>query len=75
LSKVAVSYDPGDGTMPKTCRQAMSLDECAPDPFYIDAASNPIVLCPDTCAAAQAGLNPTIDVLFTCQPTYIPPPK
>lgn len=53
----------------------MSLDECAPDPFYIDAASNPIVLCPDTCAAAQAGLNPTIDVLFTCQPTYIPPPK
>jgi hypothetical protein len=75
LSNVAVSYDPGDGTAAKTFGQAHSLAECVPDAFYIDATNQQIVLCPDACDAAQTGLKPTIDVLFTCMPTYIPPPK
>jgi hypothetical protein len=33
------------------------------------------LLCPDTCAAAQRGKNPKIDVLFTCEPTFVDPPK
>lgn len=73
LSKVAVSYDPGDGSGAKTYGQAMTAAECQPDAFYIDTATNKIELCPDTCAAAQNGVNPNIDVLFTCAPTYVVP--
>jgi hypothetical protein len=75
LSKVAVSYDAGDGNAAKTFGQAMSLSECQPDAFYIDSASGKILLCPDTCAAAQRGKAPKIDVLFTCEPTFVKPPK
>jgi hypothetical protein len=75
LSKVAVSYEAGDGTPAKTFGQAMTSDVCVPDAFYVDAATNKIVLCPDTCAAAQRGKDPKIDVLFTCAPTYVDPPK
>jgi len=75
LSKVAVSYDAGDGNPAKTFGQAMSLAECVPDAFYIDAASNKILLCPDTCVAAQRGKAPKIEVLFTCEPTFVKPPK
>ncbi|MET0791478.1 MAG: hypothetical protein ABW061_08145, partial [Polyangiaceae bacterium] len=52
LSKVAVSYDAGDGTPPKTYGQALSAAACVPDAFYIDAASQKIELCPEACAAA-----------------------
>ena len=55
LSKVAVSYDAGDGNPPKTFGQAMTHAECVPDAFYIDGATGKIQLCPDTCAAAQRG--------------------
>jgi hypothetical protein len=75
LSKVAVGYDAGDGSPPKTFGQAMTSADCVPDAFYIDAAANEIQLCPDTCAAAQRGKNPSIDVLFTCEPTFVKPPK
>jgi hypothetical protein len=75
LSKVAVSYDAGDGNPAKTFGQAMSMAECQPDAFYIDSASGKILLCPDTCAAAQRGKAPKIDVLFTCEPTFVKPPK
>jgi hypothetical protein len=75
LSKVAVSLDPGDGSGPKTFGQAKTAAECVPDAFYIDAAKNQIVLCDETCAAAQLGKNPKLDVLFTCEPTYVDPPK
>lgn len=75
LSKVAVSYDAGDGTAPKTFGQAMTSADCQPDAFYIDSAAGKIQLCPDTCAAAQEGKNPKIDVLFTCEPTFVDPPK
>ena len=74
LSKVAVSYDAGDGNPAKTFGQAMSLAECQADAFYIDSASGKILLCPDTCAAAQRGKAPKIDVLFTCEPTFVKPP-
>lgn len=74
LSKVAVSYDAGDGNPAKTFGQAMSMAECQPDAFYIDSASGKILLCPDTCAAAQRGKAPKIDVLFTCEPTFVKPP-
>jgi hypothetical protein len=74
LSKVAVSYDAGDGTPTKTFGQAMTKEQCVPDAFYIDAASHEIRLCDDTCAAAQRGKSPKIDVLFTCEPTYVKPP-
>ncbi|MES1177985.1 MAG: hypothetical protein ABUL62_26925 [Myxococcales bacterium] len=75
LAKVAVSYDAGDGTPLKTYGQAMSAAACVPDAFYIDAATQKIELCPEACAAAQNGLKPTINVLFTCADTYVPPPK
>lgn len=75
LSTVAVSYSPDDVTPAKTFGQAMNLAECVPDAFYVDVASNKILLCPETCAAAQRGSNPKIDVLFTCEPTYVRPPK
>ncbi len=75
LGKVAVSYDAGDGTPTKTYGQAMTAAACVPDAFYIDAASNQIILCPDACDAAQNGLKPAINVLFTCADTYVPPPK
>jgi hypothetical protein len=75
LSKVAVSYDAGDGSAVKTFGQAMTSAECVPDAFYIDPAANKILLCPDACAAAQRGANPKIDVLFTCEPTFVKPPK
>ena len=75
LAKVAVSYDAGDGTPPKTYGQAMSAAACVPDAFYIDTATQKIELCPDACVAAQNGLKPSINVLFTCADTYVPPPK
>ena len=75
LSKVAVSYDAGDGSPSKTYGQAMSAADCVPDAFYIDASTQTIELCPDACAAAQTGLKPSINVLFTCADTYVPPPK
>lgn len=75
LSKVAVSYDAGDGSGVKTFGQAMAAQDCVPDAFYIDAARQQIVLCPDACAGVQTGAKPSVDVLFTCAPTYIPPPK
>jgi hypothetical protein len=75
LSKVAVSYDAGDGTAPKTFGQAMTSADCQPDAFFIDPAAGKIQLCPDTCAAAQKGKAPKIDVLFTCEPTFVKPPK
>jgi hypothetical protein len=74
LSKVAVSYDAGDGQGAKTFGQAKTVAECVPDAFYIDTATNKIQLCPETCASAQAGANPKIDVLFTCEPTFVKPP-
>jgi hypothetical protein len=75
LSKVAVSYAPDEMTPPKTFGQAMTQADCVPDAFYTDAVANKILLCPDTCAAAQRGKNPKIDVLFTCEPTFVDPPK
>lgn len=75
LSKVAVSYDAGDGSPVKTYGQAVSAAECEADAFYIDAATNKIVLCDQTCTAAQQGANPKIDVLFTCEETFVKPPK
>jgi hypothetical protein len=75
LSKVAVSYEAGDGTPATTFGQAMSQAECVKDAFYIDTALNKIVLCDETCTAAQQGANPKIDVLFTCEETFVKPPK
>ncbi len=75
LSKVAVSYAAGDGTPAKTFGQAMTKDVCVPDAFYADAVTHKIFLCPETCTAAQQGKDPKIDVLFTCAPTFVDPPK
>ncbi|RYZ04861.1 MAG: hypothetical protein EOO73_22045 [Myxococcales bacterium] len=75
LSTVAVAYTPDGVAAPKTYGQAMNLAGCVPDAFYVDAATNKILLCPETCAAAQQGSNPKIEVLFTCEPTFVPPPK
>ena len=75
LSKVAVAYDAGDGTPTKTFGQAMTSDVCVPDAFYVDAATHKISLCPETCTAAQQGKDPKINVLFTCAPTFVDPPK
>jgi hypothetical protein len=75
LAKVAVSYDPGDGSAAQTFGQAKALAECVPNAFYADAAAGKILLCPETCSAAQAGKNPKVDVLFTCEETFVDPPK
>lgn len=73
LAKVAVAYDAGDGSAPQTFGQAMSAAQCVPSAFYVDAGK--IRLCPETCAAAQHGKNPKLDVLFTCEETFVDPPK
>jgi hypothetical protein len=75
LSKVAVSYTADESATPVTFGQAMNLEQCVPNAFYADAANNKVLLCPDACAAAQQGKNPKVDVLFTCEPTFVPPPK
>lgn len=70
LSKVAVAYTPGDGSPVSTFPQAMSLDRCTADTFYI--ATDRIALCPEACVRVQADDRAKVDVLFTCQVTVVP---
>jgi hypothetical protein len=70
LSKVAVAYTPGDGTPAQTFAQAMTVDRCLADAFYV--SGNTIVLCPLSCAKVQADPGAKVEVLFTCQVTIVP---
>lgn len=75
LEKVAVLFDPKDGSAPSTLGQARTRDACVPNAFYIDTAAQRIALCPEACAAVRRANVPQIDVLFTCEPTILPPPR
>jgi hypothetical protein len=75
LAKVAVSYTADVGESAQLFGQVESEDECVAEAFYVDAALNQIVLCPETCAAAQTGASPKIEVVFACEDTFVKPPR
>lgn len=73
LTKVAVGYKPGDGSPTKEYLQASSCDLCEPDAFCIPEGGMTIQLCDETCEALQMDPLATVDVLFKCESTIIPP--
>ena len=73
LEKVAVSYTKGDGSGAVQFGQAASSAECQPNAFYIE--NNRIYLCPASCDSVKADPFASVDVLFTCERTILPPPE
>lgn len=71
LNKVAVNYKPGDGSDPIEYGQAATSDDCQENAFYIE--NNRIYLCAEACSALQEDPFATVDVLFKCEDTIIPP--
>jgi hypothetical protein len=71
LSKVAVSYTPGNGGPVQTYAQASTRELCEPNAFYIQ--DDRIYLCPDTCAAVKVDAAAMVDVLYTCERSIIDP--
>ena len=66
LKTVVVEYTPGDGSPAQQYKQVADSTLCTPDSFYIDAASNTIFLCQDTCTSVQKDAAAKIAVLFGC---------
>lgn len=73
LTKVAVSYRPSADALEQTYGQALNVANCQPNAFYIQ--NNQISLCPETCALLQKNPTALVKVLFTCEPTLLPPPE
>jgi hypothetical protein len=71
LNKVAVNYKPGDGSAPIEFGQAQTSADCQENAFYIE--DNRIYLCAEACSALQEDPFATVDVLFKCEDTIIPP--
>ena len=71
LNKVAVNYKPGDGSDPIEYGQAQTSADCQENAFYIE--DNRIYLCAEACSALQEDPFATVDVLFKCEDTIIPP--
>jgi hypothetical protein len=71
LMNVAVSYKPGDMSAPVEFGQAATSAECQENAFYIE--NNRIYLCEEACSALQEDPFATVDVLFKCESTIIPP--
>src|SRR6478735_7964256 len=67
VTKVAVAYTREGDT--SQFGQVLSSDDCQADAFYI--ANNHIYLCPDTCRAVETDGDGKVDVLFTCESTFI----
>jgi hypothetical protein len=67
LDSVTVQYTPmGSGT-PVSFTQVQTVNDCAPNSFYIDGATDEIVLCPDSCTLVQADDAAKIDIVFQCK--------
>jgi hypothetical protein len=71
LHKVAVAYTKGGVGVPLQFGQAPTAAACQADAFYIQ--NNHIYLCPDACQTVKADSSAKVDVLFTCQDTFIVP--
>jgi hypothetical protein len=70
LDKIAVSYSSG-GTLVAEYLQVANASECRPDAFYIE--NSRVVLCPELCQTISQDPQGSVDVLFTCESTIIPP--
>jgi hypothetical protein len=71
LGKVAVSYHPGGMNAAVEFGQAAVPDDCQVNAFYI--ANERIYLCPEACSMLKEDPLATVDVLFKCESTIIPP--
>jgi hypothetical protein len=68
--KIAVSYKSG-GMLIDDFGQVNNAAECRPDAFYIE--NNRVVLCPEVCQTISKDPQGSVEVLFTCNSTIIPP--
>jgi hypothetical protein len=71
LDNVAIAYSPGGGAQAVKFGQALALDDCLPEAFYI--AGDRLNLCPSTCAAVRQDPVASVTVLFTCESQLIVP--
>jgi hypothetical protein len=70
LDKIAVSYK-SSGMLVDDYGQVANASECRPDAFYIE--NNRVYLCPEVCQTISKDPMGSVDVLFTCNSTIIPP--
>jgi hypothetical protein len=68
--KIAVSYKSG-GMLVQDFGQVGNASECRPDAFFIE--NGRVVLCPEVCQTISKDPQGSVDVLFTCNSTIIPP--
>ncbi len=71
LAKLALQYDPSDGSASRQLAQAPVPSACQPDAFYL--VGDRVHLCPDTCSLIQADPAALVDVLFTCESQLLIP--
>jgi hypothetical protein len=71
LTKVAVNFKPGDNSAPIEYGQAATSADCQENAFYIE--NNRIYLCDEACASLKEDPLSSVDVLFKCESTIIPP--
>jgi hypothetical protein len=70
LDKIAVSYSSG-GTRVEDYGQVQSAAQCRAGAFYIE--NNRVFLCPEVCQTISKDPEGSVDVLFTCNSTILPP--
>ncbi len=68
--KIAVSYSSG-GMVKDSLGQVTDAAQCRPNAFYIE--NNRVVLCPEVCQTISKDPQGSVDVLFTCNSTILPP--
>jgi hypothetical protein len=71
LAKLAVQYNPGDGSASLQLGQAPASGACQSDAFYI--FGDRVHLCPDTCSLIRSDPAAGVDVLFTCESQLLIP--
>jgi hypothetical protein len=70
LDKIAVSYSSA-GNLVADFGQVVNASECRPDAFYIE--NDRVVLCPEVCETISQDRQGSVNVLFTCESTFLPP--
>jgi len=71
INKVAVSYTPGGGGVPKQIPKAEDAGDCGSgEGWYYDNDVTPtkVLLCPASCQTVQSDGEAKVDVLFGCEP-------
>jgi hypothetical protein len=71
LENVALQYSSDPALASVTFLQALTVDDCADNAFYI--ASGRLNLCPSTCSAVRDDPLASVTVLFTCESQLIVP--